>query len=227
MSGARRIVVVEGGPAPDAMAGFTLIELMVVVVIVGILAAVGLPFYQGYVLSGNLNAAVPHLMMISSKQQIYYNRTGRFLATFNEQDLADKLGVDLSQVGDFCFMTFCTSSSQCGNASGASATTGSYISTSNTPSYQVIGVLRLRLSDGSGSSTVSGAGSTCTVGTSPTKLSPSGWVRASGAGGEGRVVALSYPPPADGRAASSTTIGGHAVTLDWRQSVTLSDAQVP
>ncbi len=40
-----------------AQAGFTLIELLVVIAIIGVLAAVGMPMYQGYQASAKVNAS--------------------------------------------------------------------------------------------------------------------------------------------------------------------------
>jgi len=52
-------------------AGFTLIELMVTVVIVGILAAVAYPSYMNYMKKGRRAAAQAHLMDIAQRQQEY------------------------------------------------------------------------------------------------------------------------------------------------------------
>ncbi len=52
--------------------GFTLIELMVVVAIVGILASIAIPAYTGYVLRGKLTEAVTELSTMRVKLEQYY-----------------------------------------------------------------------------------------------------------------------------------------------------------
>jgi len=55
----------------DRAAGFTLIELMVTVAIVGVLAAVGYPSYLQYVARGNRSAAQGFMLEVTSRQERY------------------------------------------------------------------------------------------------------------------------------------------------------------
>ena len=53
--------------------GFTLVELLVVIAIIGILAAVGIPMYQGYVANVKAKNAQNVLQSIAMEQKSYFN----------------------------------------------------------------------------------------------------------------------------------------------------------
>lgn len=56
--------------------GFTLIELMVIVAIIGVLASVALPFYQGYIVKSQVNRAVSELSGYKSSFELNVNQGG-------------------------------------------------------------------------------------------------------------------------------------------------------
>ena len=58
--------------------GFTLIELMIVVAIVGILAAIALPAYQDYVIRSKMSEAVAALAACKTSVQEYASSQGVF-----------------------------------------------------------------------------------------------------------------------------------------------------
>jgi prepilin-type N-terminal cleavage/methylation domain-containing protein len=61
-------------------AGFTTIELMIGVAIVGILAALAIPSFKGYVYRGRVTEAVTILNEIKTRQEAYRGRFGNYAA---------------------------------------------------------------------------------------------------------------------------------------------------
>jgi prepilin-type N-terminal cleavage/methylation domain-containing protein len=63
--------------------GFSLIELMIVIAIIGILVGVGVPAWRNSVISGNETAAINTLLNIAKEQRTYYTRKGEY-GTFQQ-----------------------------------------------------------------------------------------------------------------------------------------------
>jgi len=58
--------------------GFTLIELMIVIVIIGILAAIGVPIYRSYVRRAMASEGRALVGSIASAEKVYYAEHNRF-----------------------------------------------------------------------------------------------------------------------------------------------------
>lgn len=61
--------------------GFTLIEVMIVVVIVGILAAIAYPSYEQYLVKSRRAVAKQFLMDIAQRQEEYFLNVNSYLST--------------------------------------------------------------------------------------------------------------------------------------------------
>lgn len=66
---------------PGRAHGFTLIELMIVVAIVAILAAVAYPLYQNYLLRAHRTAAMTTLLHIAGQEERYYSTHNAYAAS--------------------------------------------------------------------------------------------------------------------------------------------------
>lgn len=73
--------------------GFTLIEVMIVVAIIGILAAIAYPSYDEYVKRGNRTEGQAFLQDVAARQERYFSQNNAYIT--DTDDLA-KLGVSAS-----------------------------------------------------------------------------------------------------------------------------------
>ena len=87
------------------LAGFTLIEMMIVVAIVAILASVGLPSYQAYIRRGQMQEGFSQMSSFQLKMEQHYQDNRGY------QDTADATKCSVSQVASLTskYFTFaCT-----------------------------------------------------------------------------------------------------------------------
>jgi len=84
---------------PDKSSGFTLIELMITVAIIGILSAIALPAYNNYLLKGKIKAAQADLVALSLNVENHYQRQLSYPAS----GIAQFTGWNPAQKDDFTY----------------------------------------------------------------------------------------------------------------------------
>ncbi len=84
--------------------GFSLVELMAVVVIVGVLTLVALPAYQSFTVKANRAEAKAHLMNAAQREQLYFNDS-RTYATKSELNVTEPDRVTKNYVVTFSVTT--------------------------------------------------------------------------------------------------------------------------
>jgi type IV pilus assembly protein PilE len=102
--------------------GFTLIEVMIVVVIVAILAAIALPSYENYVLRARRSAAQSFVSQIAMKEEEYFahmreHYPPKATGSVNPLPEPNSIGLTLpKETEDYYTYTICTNTSaDCNN----------------------------------------------------------------------------------------------------------------
>jgi len=86
--------------------GFTLLELMIVVIIIGILSTIALPQFSGMVEKAKSSEAISILGSLRTSGQIYYLEVSQFPGSgwiTSEALMASDLGIDVSSSSDWNF----------------------------------------------------------------------------------------------------------------------------
>lgn len=84
--------------------GFTLVELMVVIIIVGILAAIAVPLYTSYVEKARVTEATSIMGAIITSQKIEMQRTTNYYTASTPADFRSR-GIDISDTRYFTYTT--------------------------------------------------------------------------------------------------------------------------
>ena len=81
--------------------GFTLVELMIVVIIIGILTAVGVPLYMGYVRDAKAASAQATIGVVVNAEKLYHQFHGTFVDVADLSVVPNDLNIDVRDAGQY------------------------------------------------------------------------------------------------------------------------------
>ncbi len=98
-------MMTKNGGAFRSQKGFTLVELMIVVIIIGILTAVGVVLYMGYVRDAKAASAQTTIGTIANAEKVYHQLKNTFVDVADFTVVPNDLNIDVRDATQFWTLT--------------------------------------------------------------------------------------------------------------------------